>query len=208
MKRALVIGGGSKNSSVILDCLCDHGFEVVNFGSTVYEKPNVVNIKIDWNSVDIEFVQRNFSRFDGHFDFVFFNHNSSSLRLDDFCVNHDNILDVWKRIKDWEKSQWLSCQFPFLILHTIRKNLNEHSKVGWMLSSCMDYNKPYSIDFPDYSAFKFFNYLAMKSFSRTNQFKTFGIFPNFKLPDSRDRLKSIIEDIINDTELTQECFRL
>ena len=199
MKQALIIGGASENGRVILDALLENNFKIVNVGSSVYEHDDVTNIKINWNDIDIEFVQKCFSKFDTKFDFVFFNQNSSSLNKDDYSVDHDDILEVWTRVKDWSNSHWLSCQLPFLILHTIRNNLSADSKVGWMLSGYMDYTNPGSIDHTDYSSFKYFNYLSMKSFGLVNKFKTFGIYPTFTDPtNGQSKLKDIIKSIVND----------
>jgi len=200
MKQALIIGGASKNGQVILDTLLHNDFEIVNFGSSTYTHPRVTNVKIAWDQLDIEFVQKNFSIFNNTFDFVFFNQNGSSLSLADYCTDHDDILEVWRRIKDWNCSHWTSCQLPFLILHTMRKNLNADSKVGWMLSKYIDHTNPNSVDFSDYSSFKYFNYLSMKSFGLANQFQTFGIYPEFSDADAPIKLQRIITDIVsNDT---------
>ena len=59
MKQALIIGGGSKNSQVILSTLLDNDFEIVNFGASIYPHPQVTNVKIAWDQLDIEFVQDN-----------------------------------------------------------------------------------------------------------------------------------------------------
>ena len=205
MKQALVIGGASENGRVILDTLLENNFKIVNVGSSVYEHDDVTNIKINWNDIDIEFVQKCFSKFDTTFDFVFFNQNSSSLNKDDYSVDHDDILEVWKRVKDWSNSHWLSCQLPFLILHTIRNNLCADSKVGWMLSGYMDYTNPGSMDHTDYSSFKYFNYLSMKSFGTVNEFKTFGIYPTFTdRLHGQEKLKNIINDIVNNRSIESE----
>jgi hypothetical protein len=197
MKKALVIGGGSENGRAILDTLADNNFETINFGSSVYQQASVKTVPLDWRQVDIEFVHRNFSQFDGVFDFVFFNQNGSSLNARDFSIQHDDILETWRRIKDWNHSHWISCQMPFLVLHTIRKNLSTESKVGWMLSDLIDYRNPLSAEFADYSSNKYFNYLSMKSFAQANQFKTFGIYPTFSDSNSKDKLKHIINTVIN-----------
>lgn len=197
MKQALIIGGGSKNSQIILDTLLDNDFEIVNFGSSIYQHPKVTNIKIIWDQIDIEFVHKNFSIFNNTFDIVFFNQNSSSLNLTDYCTDHDDVLEVWRRIKDWSHSHWVSCQLPFLVLHTIRKNLSDKSKVGWMLSEYIDHKNEHSVNFADYSSFKYFNYLSMKSFGLTNQFQTFGIYPDFSDHNGKCKLQNIIIEIVS-----------
>jgi hypothetical protein len=196
MKQALILGGASKNSQVILSTLLNHDFHIVNFGSSTYPHDGVTNVQISWDQLDIEFVQRNFGAFAQPFDFVFFNQNGSSLSLSDYSTDHDDILEVWRRIKDWNHSHWVSCQLPFLILHTIRNNLTAQSKVGWMLSEYIDHTNAHSVDFADYSSAKYFNYLSMKSFGMMNQFQTFGIYPDFSDPNAPTKLQQIITDIV------------
>lgn len=208
MKQALVMGGGSKNGIPILQCLLDNNFEIMNFGSSAYQHSGVTNVGLSWDSVDIEFIQRNFSGFSGTFDLVFFNHNSSSLCQDDFCLDHDDILRQWRHMQDWQHSTWISCQMPFLVLHTMRKNLSAQTKVGWMLSSYIDYKAVGVADYPDYSANKYFNYLAMKAFGRANQFQTFGLMPNFSRPQGQNILKQTLDDIVNNrVSLDIDCFK-
>lgn len=204
MKKALIIGGGSENGQPILDALLENNFQIINVGSSTYKTTNITNIVVDWKSLDIPFVHKQFSRFTGNFDFVFFNQNSSSLNLNDFSLNHDDTLEIWRRINDWKTSHWLSCQLPFLILHTIRKNLNSASKVGWMLSSYVDYRNKNCTDFADYSSYKYFNYLSMKSFGLTNQIKTFGIYPDFSNTNSKNKLKEIISNIVTNDQIDKE----
>lgn len=207
MKNALLLGCGSHNGAVIVETLIDQKFNIVNVGSSTYQHTNVKNIKISWKQLDIESVHRTYSKFDVLFDFVFFNHNSSSLALENFDVANEKTLKNWRLVKDWTHSHWLSCQLPFLILHTIRKNLNSNSKVGWMLSEYIDYQNKSTVNYPDYSSFKYFNYLAMKSFGQKNVFQTFGIYPDFQSQHGQDRLQNIIHQIVTVDRLTQQDFR-
>ena len=207
MKHALLLGCGSSNGSAIVEALIEHGFAVTNVGSSEYQHNMVRNIKINWKQLDIESVHKIFSKFDVVFDFVFFNHNNSSLALSDFDIKNEKILKNWRLVKDWTQSQWLSCQLPFLVLHTIRNNLNKESKVGWMLSSYINYNNQSSVLYPDYSSYKYFNYLAMKCFGQANDFQTFGIYPDFKNTDSQHKLKTIIDHIVTADQLEHQDFK-
>lgn len=207
MKQALIVGGGSENGRVIVESLIEQEFEIVNVGSSVFEHAQVTNIKISWSQLDIESVHRTFNQFDQVFDFVFFNHNSSSLAQADFDVNHCDTLKKWRLLKDWSHSHWLSCQMPFLILHTIRKNLDSRSRVGWMLSNTVIHDRAHSQQYPDYSSYKFFNYQAMQCFGNTNQFQTFGIYPDFSKSGGQDQLRNIVTQIVQCTALTQREFK-
>lgn len=207
MKHALLIGCGSSNGAAIVETLINNNFNIVNVGSSSFDHHQVTNIKVNWKELDIETVHKIFSKFDVAFDFVFFNHNSSSLALKDFEINNEKTLKNWRLVKDWTHSLWLSCQFPFLVLHTIRNNINDRSKVGWMLSDYIDHTIDSSTLYPDYSSYKHFNYLAMKCFGRANDFQTFGIYPNFGNNSGRDKLKSIIEHIVTAEQLSQQDFK-
>ena len=70
-----------------------------------------------------------------------------------------------------------------------------------MLSEYIDHTNPHSVDFADYSSFKYFNYLSMKSFGMMNQFQTFGIYPEFSDPDSKNKLQQIIAEIVNSNNI-------
>lgn len=207
MKHALLLGCGSSNGSAIVEALIDRGFTITNVGSSEYQHDMVQNIKINWKKLDIESVHRIFSKFEVVFDFVFFNHNSSSLALGDFDIKNAKTLKNWRLVKDWTQSQWLSSQLPFLVLHTIRNNLNKESKVGWMLSGYIDHNNQSSILYPDYSSYKYFNYLAMKCFGQANEFQTFGIYPDFKSIDSQLKLKAIVDQIVTADQLERQDFK-
>lgn len=197
MKHALIFGGASKNGKTIIDVLLNNNYVITNIGSSTHSHKNVNNIKINWNDLDIVSTYKICSAINTQIDFVFFNQNSSSLSIEDFSVNHNDILLKWKLIKDWTNSHWLSCQLPFLVIHTIRNKLSENAKIGWMLSSFIDYQKENTKQHPDYSSFKYFNYLSMKCFAETNNIETFGIMPDFTKENSADKLEEIINKVIS-----------
>ena len=197
MKHALVVGGGSKNGRPIIDVLLEHDYHVINLGSSVYSHQNVKNIQTNWNDITVEFIHRIFHHIDHNIDFVFFNQNSSSLCSSDFSLNHDDLLEKWKLVKDWSFSLWLSCQMPFLLLHTLKDKLSQNARVGWMISSYVNYQKEGVSEHPDYSSFKFFNYLALNQFSEQNELLTFGIAPDFNRDSSDTKLKDIIADVLS-----------
>jgi hypothetical protein len=41
----------------------------------------------------------------------------------------------------------------------------------------------------------------MKSFGMMNQFQTFGIYPEFSDPDSKNKLQQIIAEIVNSNNI-------
>ena len=201
MKQALIIGGGSKNSKVIVDCLIEHNFEVTNIGSS--EHPNANNITIEWSKLDIPSIHK-LCKFEQQIDFIFFCQNASSLNSSDYDPNLPTI-KTWKLIKDWSHSHWISCQLPFLVIHSLSGNLHSKTKIGWMLSDYIDYQSKGVENFPDYSANKYQNYLQMLDFG--NYYQTFGILPDFNRADSTDILKNITKSIIETKILDKALYR-
>lgn len=192
MKNALLIGCGKNKGSSITQCLLDNSFHVTNIGSSTHSK--ATNIVIDWQSLDITSIYKLLPK-KISFDFVFFNQNSSSLAKTDFNVSQQKVLDTWSLLKNWTQSHWISCQLPFLILHSIK--LTDESKIGWMLSSYIKHNAVGNINHADYSCFKYFNYLQMKCFGDQNNIKTFGIYPDFNLDNSENILYNTIQQVID-----------
>lgn len=206
MKKAIVFGGGSKNGTVILESLLKHNYQIINVGSTEYNSLDVTNIKVDWNDIDLRFINKQFHNVDS-VDFVFFNQNNSSLCVEDFDVSNKDILNKYKLLKDWNKSLWLSCQMPYMVLHTLGNQLNSNSKIGWMLSSYVDYAKESVHVHPDYSSYKFFNYMAMNCFAEKNNFSTFGIVPDFGKDNNKTRFKQILDEILSADFLDAQIFK-
>ena len=139
MKNAIVFGCGSKDGIPVIDALLKQNYNVTNIGSSIFDSKNVSNIQIHWKTIDIPFILKTFSRIKENVDFIFFNQNSSTLTTDDFSNNKHDTVFIWQQIKNWSNSHWLSCQMPFLVLHTLKDKLHKDSKVGWMLSSYIDY---------------------------------------------------------------------
>lgn len=205
MKHALIFGGGSNNSQTIVETLIDNEYKVLNIGSSVFDNKMVENIKVDWKDLDLKFINK--LQIDHLLDFVFFSQNSSSLKHSDFNIRNCDTLSNWRKIKDWQQSLWLSCQMPFIALHHLEKNLHENSCVGWMLSSYVNYKKENVHNHPDYSSYKFFNYLSMKCFAEQNNFNTFGIMPNFGHDNSKNKLKNIIDQVITSNNLKAKVYK-
>jgi hypothetical protein len=202
MKQALTIGCGSGNGKIIVDTLLANDFAVTNIGSS--QHPACTNIAIEWQDLDITNLHKIYQPGSCHIDLVFFNQNASSLEISAFNPGQDN-LQVWKLIKNWRHTHWISCQLPVLLLHYLSKNLASSSKVGWMLSSMMCHDRPDVESYPDYSSQKYFNYLAMKCFSE--HYQTFGIMPDFTLAGSEHLLADIFVQVCN-RQVDAEIFRM
>ena len=191
MKQALLIGCGNERGERIINGCNEAGYQVTNIGSSVFVKESVTSIQTKWEELDLITLHKILKTIDHKVDFVFFNQNASSLSQDDFVKPKDT-LDTWGLIKGWAKSYWLSCQLPYFVVQTLGDKLDTQSVIGWMLSSFIDFEKDGVEDHPDYSGYKFTNYLIMKNFSK--KFKCFGINPDFS---ESDKMKNLIRDILS-----------
>ena len=191
MKNALLIGcGNTRGEKIILGCQ-DAGYKVTNIGQTESKLEKVNTIKVKWKELDITSLHKILYKIDHSIDFIFFNQNSSSLAATNFSKTIDT-LDLWGLTKDWTQSYWLSCQMPFVVINTLENRLVKDCTIGWMLSSYIDKDKAGVMDHPDYSGYKFTNYLIMKNFDK--KYNTFGINPEF---ESTDKIQTLITKICN-----------
>lgn len=191
MKQALLIGCGNQRGERIINGCEEAGYQVTNIGSSVCARDSVTSIETKWEDLDIISLHKILNGIDKKVDFVFFNQNASSLSQDDFTEPKDT-LDTWGLVKGWSRSYWLSCQLPYFVVHTLGGKLSAESVLGWMLSSFIDFEKEGVQDHPDYSGYKFTNYLIMKNFSE--KFKCFGINPDF---GESSKMKNLIRDILS-----------
>ena len=189
MKHALLIGCGNPRGSQIIRGCEEANLKVTNIGSSVSAISSVHNIKIDWDTLDIIKMHKVLNTIDHKIDFVFFNQNASTLCPTDFTTNKDT-LELWNTVKSWSKSHWLSTQLPYFLLQTLGSRLHAKSILGWMLSSFISIEQNGVEKHPDYSGYKFTNYLIMKNLSKT--FNCFGINPKFEKPD---KMRDLIKDI-------------
>lgn len=202
MKHAVTIGCGSGNGRVIIDTLQERGFDVINLGQNSH--PDCRNIPVSWNDLDMTTLHKLYRPNGTMVDFLFFNHNASSLDHTVFDTTRD-ALQVWRLLKDWQHTHWLSCQMPVLMIHYLRKYLHPHSKIGWMLSTMMRHDRENTEQYPDYSSQKYFSYQAVKGFSRF--YETFGILPDFDLPGAHQQLKTFVNDVC-DHEVKAKIFQM
>ena len=195
MKKALLIGCGGKRGEHLIKGCHQANFDVVNIGSSNSKLKNVENIKIDWKTFDITQMHKICKQLPYNFDFIFFNQNSSALAKENF-VKPIKTLNLWSLTKDWTRSYWLSCQFPFALIKTLEDKINKDAIIGWMLSSYIDKNVKGVDDYADYSGYKFTNYLVMKNFAKTKKYQCFGINPKFGTSNYTDLIYKICSNQI------------
>tara|TARA_B100001057_G_scaffold134732_1_gene134160 strand:- start:169 stop:774 length:606 start_codon:yes stop_codon:yes gene_type:complete len=194
MKQALLIGCGNERGSRIIDGCHEAGYTVTNIGSSQSKKTSVKNIQINWKDLDLITLHKVLKEIDYKIDFIFFNQNASSLANIDFTQPKETV-DTWSITKSWGHSYWLSCQLPYFIIKTLETNLHNETIIGWMLSSFIDKDKEDVTKHPDYSGYKFTNYLIMKNFN--NKYPSFGINPEF---ETKDKIQKLITEICNGTK--------
>lgn len=191
MKNALLVGCGNTRGEKIVSGCQDAGYTVTNIGQTQSKNDKVNNITVAWKELSITNLHKILHKIDTKLDFIFFNQNSSSLADKNFTQTIDT-LDLWSLTKNWTQSYWLSCQMPYVLIKTLENKLDDDCKIGWMLSSYIDKDKSGVLDHPDYSGYKFTNYLIMKNYSK--KYNTFGINPEF---ESSDKIQKLITNICN-----------
>ena len=195
MKKALLIGCGGKRGEDLIKGCQQANFDVINIGSSESKLKNVENIKIEWKTFDIIQMHKICKQLSYNFDFIFFNQNSSALAKENF-INTIKTVDLWSLTKNWSKSYWLSCQFPFALIKTLEDKINKDAIIGWMLSSYIDKNVKGVDDHADYSGYKFTNYLVMKNFAKTKKYQCFGINPEFGSSNYTDLIYKICSNQI------------
>ena len=83
--KALLIGCGNQRGEIIIDACKKNGYQVTNIGST--ESRLCKNIKISWQDLDLITLHKLLRKVDGTIDFIFFNHNATTLGPNDFTSN-------------------------------------------------------------------------------------------------------------------------
>jgi hypothetical protein len=193
MKNCLITGGGSKFGSKITEQLVQAGYHVYLLtGSQQVTDPNITVISVDWYKLNLEDIRRIISNLP-NLDLIFFNHNASALSQTKFNQNQIQSL------KDWQQSYFVSCQFPFYLIHSLKNKISNTTKIGWMLSELISNPNSTQIGFADYIGNKFTNGCIMKSFAQSFPSIFFGINPG-SVGNSNDVSKAIkIVELIKHT---------
>ena len=197
MKKALLIGCGSKFGLELLTNLLTQGWEIYSIsGSKInLDNSNLHQHIINWQTVAVTDLEK-FLRTCPDLDLVFFNQNSSSLESKYFGKDYYNTLELWKQEKTWTQSYFVSCILPFHIIHSLKDKCHNHTKIAWMLSSYI-YSHT-NIGTADYIGNKYQNYLIMKNFSQSFDACFFGINPdNLNTTNTEDNIEKLISFIIN-----------
>ena len=109
-------------------------------------------------------------------DTVLFNQNASSLSAASFEADRYATLDLWRQADHWQQSYFVSCQLPFVMIHSLGSKINQHSRIAWTLSSMIT-DHSHDQQYADYIAYKYQNYMIMKNFAHDHSGCFFGIDP-------------------------------
>jgi hypothetical protein len=147
-------------------------------GHTVYTISSVDgenNYKVDWSTVNPTDLHRAVKALPD-LDLVFFNQNASALSNKTFELNNYKPLELWQQSKYWQQTYFVSCQLPFMLIHELGKRIQDHTRVGWMLSHLINDHQA-DFQYADYIGNKYQNYMLMKNFSQHHVGNFFGIEP-------------------------------
>jgi hypothetical protein len=177
-KNVLIVGGGSKVGLETTRNFLQREYTVNLISSKLLEPDNNLNqLQVDWNTLKISDLELFLKKLPMQ-QILLFNQNASA--LSDKCYNIKSFdkLDLWRQEKHWSQAYFVSCILPFHIIHSLGKNCNEATKIGWMLSSLILKHDSKQIQFSDYIGNKFVNYLLIKNFSTHHESCFFVINPD------------------------------
>jgi NAD(P)-dependent dehydrogenase (short-subunit alcohol dehydrogenase family) len=192
MKHCLITGGGSKFGLVLTECFLLAGYTVhlVTSSDVSIQSPNLNIIKVDWNTLSLNDLKLITSTVP-NLDLIFFNHNASSLSINNFK------LAQIQSPKHWQQSYFVTSQFPFYLIHALYKKLNKQAKIGWMLSQLISHPEDQEIGFANYIGNKFTNACIMRAFAISDQGCFFGICPEFLLASDAAKDLEIANNIVS-----------
>ena len=201
MKQCLITGGGSKFGAVITEQLLDHGYHVnlITSNPVLWQnRAGVTVIEIDWKTLQLADIKKCIPAVE-KLDLIFFNHNASSLTQDKFKKS------TIQSLNDWQHSYYVACQFPFYLIHSLQKQIDQTTKVGWMLSELIVRPIDNQVGYADYIGNKFTNACIMKSFALNFPACFFGIHPDGGLNDQLtfDTKAQNIVQLIQQKSLTE-----
>jgi hypothetical protein len=184
-KTSLIFGGGSKfglHLSKELHKLL-YNVEIVTSSSVVAEK--IKTHKIDWLTCEITKTEKLCNSL-SNVDILIFNQNFSKIS------NLENIdiqkLEMWKKIKIWQQSQFINCQLPLQVCNSLLKKnkISKNTIVVWMLSGCIKDTNFHNLE---YKLQKYINNEVVNYVNNLGFFKCIGFFPG-KLTENNYQIKA------------------
>jgi NAD(P)-dependent dehydrogenase (short-subunit alcohol dehydrogenase family) len=193
MKTCLITGGGSKFGARLTEQLVAHDYHVylvTNTPDAWAHTCHVTAMPIDWKKLQLNSIRQCVPQTQ-QIDLIFFNHNASALSESKFKKS------TVQNPHDWQQSYFVSCQFPFYLVHALSDRINPNTKIGWMLSELIVNPVPDQVGYADYIGNKFTNACIMKSFSMNFPACFFGIHPDGGLSNQLDNKARDIVQLID-----------
>lgn len=184
-KNSLIFGGGSKfglHLSKELHKLSYH-VEIVTSSSIVDQK--FKTNKIDWLNYEITKTEKLCHNFP-NVDILIFNQNFSKIsHLENIDIEK---LEMWKKIKLWQQSQFINCQLPLQVCNSLLKKnkVSKNTTVVWMLSDCIKDLKCSNLE---YKLQKYINNEIVNYVNNLKFFKCVGLDPG-KLTENNYQIKA------------------
>lgn len=195
MKRALILGGGSKWGAIFTNMLAKKGYTIDLITSTGINNKNVINHKIDWwstNEGTIDKIVANLSA--DHYDIIFFNQNSGG-GPNDIAFAPGDIFPI----DFWNKANWINSQLPYYLIKKLSLKINNNTKIGWMLTGLIDGIKRETWQYAGYASVKATNVYLMRGFAQYHDGVFFAIqpiwFPEGSERKDASRIISVIEKL-------------
>jgi hypothetical protein len=184
MKKALLLGCGSKWGASFTKHLSDIGYQVDLLTGSNFEYPNVNVIKINWHESNLEQLQTLIDN-SVTYDLIFFNQNAGgSVGEYWFIPGNEYSIDSWNR------NMWIDCQLPYCLIKHLSQSITDDTKIGWMMTGLIIGNNPEYFKHAGYASHKATNLYIMRGFSQNH----LGIF--FAL----NPLWFPLEDYVKDSE--------
>lgn len=160
MKKALIIGGGSKWGAVFTRYLAK-SYEVDLITGSDFKCKNVRVHKVDWFGLNPENVTTICNGLDTeHYDLIFFNQNTGG-GPNDISYEPGNPFPL----DHWNFQFWINCQLPYTIIHHLTDKISNKTKIGWMMTGLIDGKERELWKFAGYAAVKSTNLHIMRGFA-------------------------------------------
>ena len=184
MKKALLIGCGSKWGASFTKHLADIEYQVDLLTSSDFEYANVNTLKVNWFELNLDQLKTLIDN-TVTYDLIFFNQNAKG-SVSDFWFLPGNDMPV----DNWNRSMWNDCQLPYYLIKHLSSSITDDTKIGWMMTGLIVGNNPEYFKHAGYASHKSTNLHIMRGFSQNHDGIFFALNP-FWFP---------IEDYVKDSE--------
>jgi len=184
-KNSLIFGGGSKFGLHLAKELHTLLYNVEIVTSSDFVDKDFKTHKIDWLTCEILKTKKLCNSL-SNVDILIFNQNFSKIfNLENISVEE---LQMWKKIKIWQQSQFINCQLPLQVCNSLLKKnkINKNTIVIWMLSDCIKNTKFHNLE---YKLQKYTNNEVVNYVNNLGFFKCIGFNPG-KLNNDNYQIKA------------------